>query len=378
MKEYRKLGEFIEVLNRRNTDMKLGLDSVRGISNTKSITETSKATVDENVISKFYVINPGEFIYNPRTTRMGDKVGLAFNNTDKPLLFTFNNSAFKIKDLVKDKLLPEYLYLFFCRSEFDRFARINSWGSATELFLFDDLCTIKFDPPDIKEQQKIVDTYNAITNRIRIKQKINENLSFQLSTFFEIESQKYTSENTKEIKLEEIVESKRINIKIDDIPHNSIYVGLEHIPRKTLVLDSFGSTDEVLSDKLKASKGDVLFGKIRPYFHKVSVNPYDEVYCSGDALVLNAINKRQYGFVLLTLFSTKFIDYAVKLSNGAKMPRAEWKDLKNYVVKLPDGESLERINNIVKKSLTFIFDNLEEISKLENIKQLVVSQISRR
>lgn len=378
MKEYRKLGEFIEVLNRRNTDMKLGLDSVRGISNTKSITETSKATVDENVISKFYVINPGEFIYNPRTTRMGDKVGLAFNNTDKPLLFTFNNSAFKIKDLVKDKLLPEYLYLFFCRSEFDRFARINSWGSATELFLFDDLCTIKFDPPDIKEQQKIVDTYNAITNRIRIKQKINENLSFQLSTFFEIESQKYTSENTKEIKLEEIVESKRINIKIDDIPHNSIYVGLEHIPRKTLVLDSFGSTDEVLSDKLKASKGDVLFGKIRPYFHKVSVNPYDEVYCSGDALVLNAINKRQYGFVLLTLFSTKFIDYAVKLSNGAKMPRAEWKDLKNYVVKLPDGESLERINNIVKKSLTFIFDNLEEISKLENMKQLVVSQISRR
>ena len=111
MKEYRKLGEFIEVLNRRNTDMKLGLDSVRGISNTKLITETSKATVDENVISKFYVINPGEFVYNPRTTRMGDKVGLAFNNTDKPLLFTFNNSAFKIKDLMKDKLLPEYLYL---------------------------------------------------------------------------------------------------------------------------------------------------------------------------------------------------------------------------------------------------------------------------
>ena len=378
MKEMRKLGEFIEVLNRRNTDMKLGLDSVRGISNTKLITETSKATVDENVISKFYVINPGEFVYNPRTTRMGDKVGLAFNNTDKPLLFTFNNSAFKIKDLMKDKLLPEYLYLFFCRSEFDRFARINSWGSATELFLFDDLCTIKFDPPDIKEQQKIVDTYNAITKRIRIKQKINENLSLQLSTFFEIESQKYTSKNTKEIKLEEIVESKRMNIKIDDIPHNSIYVGLEHIPRKTLVLDSFGSTDEVLSDKLKASKGDVLFGKIRPYFHKVSVNPYDEVYCSGDALVLNAINKKQYGFVLLTLFSTKFVDYAVKLSNGAKMPRAEWKDLKNYVVKLPNGEALEQINNMVEKSLTFIFDNLEEISKLESMKQLIVSQISKR
>ncbi|MBR5932513.1 MAG: hypothetical protein IK002_00850 [Treponema sp.] len=68
---YRKLGDYIEVLNRRNTDLKLGLASVRGISNTKQITETSKATVDESVISKFYVINPGEFVYNPRTTRMG-------------------------------------------------------------------------------------------------------------------------------------------------------------------------------------------------------------------------------------------------------------------------------------------------------------------
>ena len=182
---YKKLGEYIEVLNRRNTDLKLGLDSVRGISNTKQITETSKATVDESVISKFYVISPGEFIYNPRTTRMGDKVGLAFNNTDKPLLFTFNNLAFKIKDSAKNKLLPDYLYLFFCRSEFDRYARINSWGSATELFLFEDLCNIKFAAPDLKEQQKIVNTYNAITKRIQLKQKINENLEKTAQCLFE-------------------------------------------------------------------------------------------------------------------------------------------------------------------------------------------------
>jgi len=375
---YRKLGDYIEVLNRRNTDLKLGLDSVRGISNTKQITETSKATVDESVISKFYVINPGEFVYNPRTTRMGDKVGLAFNNTDKPLLFTFNNLAFRIKDSAKDKLLPDYLYLFFCRSEFDRYARINSWGSATELFLFEDLCNIKFAVPDLKEQEKIVNTYNAITKRIQLKQKINENLSKQLSCLYENLCSEEESKNWKDVLLDEIVENKRKNVKVENIPAGSTYVGLEHIPRKLIVLNNHGKSEDVLSDKLKASKGDILFGKIRPYFHKVSVNPYDEIYCSGDALVFNSKQKELYGFVLLTVFSEKFVNYAVKLSNGAKMPRAEWKDLKNYTVRVPNIQILNALNEVVNKSLEYIYSNLEEITKLQELKQLVISRISER
>ncbi len=375
---YKKLGDYIEVLNRRNTDLKLGVDSVRGISNTKQITETSKATVDESVISKFYVINPGEFVYNPRTTRMGDKVGLAFNNTDKPLLFTFNNLAFRIKDSAKDKLLPDYLYLFFCRSEFDRYARINSWGSATELFLFEDLCNINFPVPDLKEQEKIVNTYNAITKRIQLKQKINENLSKQLSCLYEILCSEEKSKNWKDVLLDEIVENKRNNVKVENIPDDSIYVGLEHIPRKAIVLNTHGNSEEVLSDKLKALKGDILFGKIRPYFHKVSVNPYDEIYCSSDALVFNSKQKELYGFVLLTVFSEKFVNYAIKLSNGAKMPRAEWKDLKNYTVRVPNTQILNALNEVVNKSLEYIYSNLEEITKLQELKQLVISQISKR
>lgn len=373
MKEYRRIGDLVDLIDERNKNEKV--KTLIGVSIDKCFIKSVANTIGTD-LSKYQVIRKFDFACSLMQVSRDGKIPIACLKDYDEAIMSPAYYIFRIKNT--EEILPDYMAMWFMRPEFDREASYIAVGGVRGSMPWEDFCDMKLPVPDIKEQQKIVDTYKAITNRIQIKQKINENLSLQLSTFFEIESQKYTSKNTKEIKLEEIVESKRINIKIDDIPHNSIYVGLEHIPRKTLVLDSFGSTDEVLSDKLKASKGDVLFGKIRPYFHKVSVNPYDEVYCSGDALVLNAINKKQYGFVLLTLFSTKFVDYAVKLSNGAKMPRAEWKDLKNYVVKLPNGEALEQINNMVEKSLTFIFDNLEEISKLESMKQLVVSQISKR
>lgn len=156
-----KLGDLIYEIDRRNSDRKYGMNSVRGISNNKEITPT-KASVTEDVIAKFYIIKPGEFIYNPRTTRMGEKVGMGFNDTEEDLLFSFNNIAFGIKNEAKSTLLPRFLYMYYNRPEFDRYAIVNSWGSATELFTFDEMCDIDIDLPPISIQQKYVDVYNAM------------------------------------------------------------------------------------------------------------------------------------------------------------------------------------------------------------------------
>lgn len=156
-----KLGDLIQESFRKNDDLLFDVSFVRGISNNKQIVET-KATVDNNVIRKFYVVNPGEFIYNPRTTRMGDKLGLAYNDTNKPLLFSFNNIAFCIRPSAKSIILPEYLYMFFNRTEFDRYTMSHGWGSATELFSFDEMCNVKIQLPDISVQQKYVNVYNAM------------------------------------------------------------------------------------------------------------------------------------------------------------------------------------------------------------------------
>lgn len=373
MSEYKRIGDLVDLIDERNKDEKV--KTLIGVSIDKCFIKSVANTIGTD-LSKYQIIRKFDFACSLMQVSRDGKIPIACLKDYDEAIMSPAYYIFRIKNT--DEILPDYLAMWFMRPEFDREASYIAVGGVRGSMPWEDFCDMKLPVPDIKEQQKIVNTYNAITRRIQLKQKINENLSSQLSTLFEMESQKISSENTKEIKIEEIVESKRINIKVDDIPDNSIYIGLEHIPRKTLVLDSFGSTNEVLSDKLKASKGDILFGKIRPYFHKISVNPYDEVYCSGDALVLNAINKNEYGFVLLTLFSTKFVDFAVKLSNGAKMPRAEWKDLKNYRVQLPGTEVLERLNNIVENSLKLIFKNLDEIASLKTLEQLVITQISKR
>ena len=84
-----RLGELIQESVRKNQDLQYDISYVRGISNTKQITAT-KADVNEKVIRKFYIVNPGEFVYNPRTTRMGDKVGLGFNNSKRQKFYVIN------------------------------------------------------------------------------------------------------------------------------------------------------------------------------------------------------------------------------------------------------------------------------------------------
>lgn len=170
-----KLGELIELLEERNAKGLYGIKYVRGISNAKEIMST-KAAIDEDVIKKFYIVRPGQFIYNPRTTRMGDKVGLAYNDTDTPLLFSFNNIAFSIKDTAKAIILPQYLYMYYNREEFDRYAITNSWGSATELFTFEEMCDIDISLPSIEQQRKYVDVYLALQNNLSAYQSKVEEL----------------------------------------------------------------------------------------------------------------------------------------------------------------------------------------------------------
>lgn len=95
-----KLGDLICASLRKNKNLTFDVSYVRGISSSKEIIKT-RAYVSDDVIQKFYIVNPREFVYNPRTTRMGNKVGLGYNNTEGPLLFSFNNIAFFIKMMLK-------------------------------------------------------------------------------------------------------------------------------------------------------------------------------------------------------------------------------------------------------------------------------------
>lgn len=185
------LGDYIIPIDRRNTGYILGVDSVRGVSNTKEIMAT-KASVDEKVIDKFLLIYPNEFVYNPRTTRMGEKIGLVYNNTQEPLLFTFNNLAFAIKEECKSLLLPDYLYLFFNRAGFDRYSRVNSWGSATELFPFSEMQRVKIPLPSIEKQREIVAEWKGLRDMKDQNEQIAQPLMELCQSFIEEGKKQYS------------------------------------------------------------------------------------------------------------------------------------------------------------------------------------------
>src|SRR5574344_164008 len=149
--EWHKLGELVERIERTNADGKYGVDDVRGVPNTKIIQKT-KASMDGRDFAPFTVLNPGEFIFNRRTTRNGERLGLGFNQDERSYIFTEDYVAFRVKD--ERRLAPGFLYVLFLRDEFDRYVRWDSWGSATEFFNWENMQRVEIPVPSIEEQKK--------------------------------------------------------------------------------------------------------------------------------------------------------------------------------------------------------------------------------
>lgn len=154
-----KLGELIELCDVRNYDGAYTLDNIRGISTGKEFIDT-KANMDGISLSLYKVVNCQEFAFVADTSRRGDKIAIAFNNGDQAILISSIYTVFCVSR--KNILLSDYLFVYFNRPEFDRYARFNSWGSARETFNWEDMCDIDIDLPSLSVQQKYVDIYKAM------------------------------------------------------------------------------------------------------------------------------------------------------------------------------------------------------------------------
>lgn len=123
-------------------------------------------------LSSYKIVRRHEFAYVSDTSRRGDKIAIAFN-TQKPILISSIYTVFRVKRT--DLLLSEFLFIYFNRPEFDRYARFNSWGSARETFTWEDMCDIELNLPSIEIQQKYVDIYKAmVANQKSYEQGLND------------------------------------------------------------------------------------------------------------------------------------------------------------------------------------------------------------
>lgn len=159
---HKAIGNYISLCNKTNNELKYGLKNVKGISINKEFIET-KADMKGVSLNSYLLVEPDAFSYVTVTSRNGEKISIAHNGSPDTYIVSSSYVVFEV--INKDELLPSYLKLFFNRSEFDRYARYNSWGSARETFAWDDFKEVKIPIPDIKIQQSIVNIYNAVTGK---------------------------------------------------------------------------------------------------------------------------------------------------------------------------------------------------------------------
>ena len=157
--------------------------------------------------------------------------------------------------------------------------------------------------------------------------------------------------------LGEIAQNPRRGVQPADLAPGEPYIALEHMPRRCIALDAWDTSDGIMSQKFRFRRGDILFGKLRPYFHKVGVAPVDGV-CSTDILVVAPKAPEWLGVVLGHASSDEIIQYADGASTGTKMPRTNWGDLAQFKIGIPSVHVAAAFSKISEAIVSRIAANI--------------------
>lgn len=170
---HQPIGKYISLSNVRNDELIYGIDDVKGISIEKKFIPT-KANMEGVSLKPYAVVFPSEFAYVTVTSRNGEKISLAYNDSDDTYICSSSYIVFSVND--ESVLLPSYLALLLERNEFNRYARFHSWGSARETFDWDEMCAVEIPIPDISIQKDIVDIFTVYKERKNINERLKNNI----------------------------------------------------------------------------------------------------------------------------------------------------------------------------------------------------------
>ena len=332
-----KLGDYIEQSDGRNSQSLYGLDAIKGISTVKDFIET-KANLDGVSLLSYKTVPPKYYAYVPDTSRRGDKMALGFNNSDETYLISSIYCVFYVKDT--EALLPEYLYLIYNRPEFDRYARFNSWGSAREVFTWEDMQNFEIPLPTIEEQRRVVNVWKAFRE---IKEQ-NEAIAAPLMQV----CQSYIQELKHKYPLEEIgpyihrIDDRNSDNRIKEVRSVSVYKELNETNAKV-------NKNELNNYKI-VREGQISF---------VQTTGNEKCLCAavnhlGFPIVVTSVNevfsvdeKYLLADYLHLYFRRKETDrYARYHSWGSARETFTWNDMQRFKIPLPPIEVQQAIVNI--------------------------------
>ena len=174
--------------------------------------------------------------------------------------------------------------------------------------------------------------------------------------------------------LADVAESPRRGISPADVSEDTPYIGLEHMPRRSIALSEWEGAGKVKSNKTQFHRRDVLFGKLRRYFHKVGIAPLDGI-CSTDIVVVVPRESRWEAFTLACLSSVEFVDYTDQTSTGTKMPRTNWKTMRQYKICLASKQVTHAFQGIVRPLLDLVGANIHESRTLAQTRDLLLPKL---
>jgi type I restriction enzyme S subunit len=275
-------------------------------------------------------------------------------------------------ELNGEYLLPEFLYYYMEQTHVVRWLEQHAVGTTMLNLNTEIVAGLPVRYPAVDIQRRIADILSAYDDliennrrRIALLEEAARQLYREWFVRLRFPGHEHTRiangvpEGWERKVLGDICTDVRETVLPEELESDTPYIGLEHMPRRSITLSEWGRAEDVTSTKHRFRTGEILFGKIRPYFHKVGIAFVDGV-ASSDAIVLRPVSPALRGLVLLTVSSDPFVAQASQtMREGSKMPRADWKLMKHYAVAVPPSGLLSPFNGIVEsiteqlKTLTF-------------------------
>jgi type I restriction enzyme, S subunit len=374
-----KLGEITTLITKGTTPTTIGGNfTEKGINFIKveSISEDGHFLVNKfdfidkktNQLLKRSVIKENDILYSIAGT-----IGRTALVTKQELPANTNQALAIIRSDF-EKVYPKYLFYILSTRHQRVFANSLVAQSVQANINLKQVSEFEIDLPEITEQKRIAEVFAMLDDKIELNNKINRNLEQMAQAIFKewfVKNQKSKSKNQK---LGDLMVLRKEKFKKYEDWKNLKLLDLGRFPQKSLAITSYGKGEEIKTAGIKFKKGDILFGAVRPYFHKVVIAPFDGV-TNSSVFVIIPKKDNYYALLVTILFSENTVNYASMSASGTKMPVIKWEDLCDMEISLPEEKVLNNFNKIVENFYKAIVKNAEENQKLAALRDLLLPKL---
>ena len=308
----------------------------------------------------------------------------------------------------KEGIDQSFLYYCMASQSFVDFADSGSIGTRMPRAKWEWVSRYKIHLPSLQEQRRIAHILGTLDEKIELNRQMNETLEATAraifkSWFVDFDPVKAKMEGDKPVgmdtetaalfpsafqdsslgkvpkgwnigTLSEIAKNVRRTVKASEIDSGECFIGLEHMPRRSIALSQWQINAEIASNKYRFKQGEILFGKLNPRFHKVGVAPITGI-CSTDILVLQPIDAEWFGFVLSLVSSDNFVAYTTAFSKGTTLPRTNWNDMSSYKTVLPKVKIARKYTEFICPIVKRIIENIHECHTLSQTRDALLPKL---